>query len=276
MTQTKTTREVKKSRQRKKPRLLLFVNNPNKGESMAKPARIIQEETIPNVVPKRINQTLLKKFDPLTPAQIQAFSSYKDGKNLVLHGSAGTGKTFISLYLAMKEVLSRESPYEKVVVVRSAVPTRDLGFMPGTKEEKEMVYELPYYAIFKEIFNNLPGNGLVEKLKEQKLYEFISTSYVRGVTFHKSIIIVDEMENLVFHELDSVITRLGNDCKVIFCGDYKQSDLHKQSERDGLNKFIKILDSLYDFRHVEFTEEDIVRSSLVRDYIICKNKLGFN
>lgn len=271
----KKRQETKKAMASDSRCLFLLVDN-NKDKSMAKVARITNDESIPSVVPKKINQGLLKKFDPLTPAQIQMFNSYKDGKNLVLHGSAGTGKTFISLYMAMKEVLSRESVYEKVVVVRSAVPVRDLGFMPGTKEEKEMVYELPYYAIFKEIFNTLPGNGLIEKLKDQKLYEFISTSYIRGVTLHKSIVIVDEMENMTYQELSSIITRMGEDSKIIFCGDYKQSDLHKQSEKEGLLKFMKILDKLYDFSHIEFTQDDIVRSHLVRDFIIAEERYNMD
>lgn len=232
-------------------------------------------DDIPSVVStKKITQQLLKKFEAKTPAQVQAFAAYRDDKQLLLHGCVGTGKTFVATYLAMKQVLSRESPYRKVTVVRSAVPVRDLGFMPGTKEEKEGVYELPYHAIFKEIFHNIQGNGLIEKLKEQGLYEFISTSFIRGVTLRDTIVVVDECENMTFQELESTITRMGDNCRIIFCGDFAQSDLQKSSEREGLLKFMTILDKMYDFTHVEFHEEDIVRSSLVRDYIVTKNRLG--
>jgi len=231
-------------------------------------------DDIPVVVStKRISQQLLKRIDPLTNSQIMTFSYYKDEKNLALMGSAGTGKTFIALYLAMKEVLSRESVYNKVMVVRSCVPVRDIGFMPGSKQEKEEIYELPYQAIFKEIFHPIPGNGLMEKLREQKLYEFISTSYIRGITLHDTIVIVDEFESMTFHELDSIITRMGNNCKIIFCGDFKQTDLQKFGDKEGAFKFINILRNMYDFKLVEFTRDDIVRSDLVKSYIIEKEKL---
>lgn len=241
---------------------------------MAKLAAVAVNDDIPHVVStKKIRGDLLKRIDPKTPSQTMAFSAYKDNKNLIMLGSAGTGKTFIALYLAMKEVLSRESPYQKITVVRNAVPVRDLGFMPGTKEEKEAVYEMPYHAIFKEIFHPIQGNGLVDKLKDQKLYEFISTSFIRGVTLHDTIVIVDECENMEFHELDSIITRLGDNCKIMFCGDFKQTDLKKQSEKEGLGKFVNILRKLYDFSYIEFNKEDICRSALVRDYIIAKENM---
>jgi phosphate starvation-inducible PhoH-like protein len=173
----------------------------------------------------------------------------------------------------MNEILSRESVYDRVIVVRSAVPSREQGFLPGELEEKEHVYQLPYEAIFKEIF---PPNGtpIMEKLKDQKLYSFTSTSYLRGMTFHKAIIIVDEVQNMDFHELCTVITRLGDDCKVIFCGDFRQSDLHKQAEREGLHNFMRILDKMEEFSHVEFKVEDIVRSGLVKSFIQTQVRLG--
>jgi len=241
---------------------------------MGRLAAVQVNDDIPHVVStKKIRGDLLKRIEPKTITQNIVWSNYKDNKNLIMLGSAGTGKTFVAMYLAMKEILSKESPYTKLTVIRNAVPVRDLGFMPGTKEEKEAVYEMPYHSIFKEIFNPIQGNGLVDKLKEQKLYEFISTSFIRGITLHDTIIIVDECENMEFHELDSIITRMGDNCKIMFCGDFSQSDLKKTSEREGLGKFINILKKLYDFSYIEFNREDIVRSTLVRDYIIAKEDM---
>lgn len=231
------------------------------------------EDKIPSVTPKKLQLASLHKFQPLTPAQEKLWDEYKKGQNLLLHGVAGTGKSFCAVYLAMQEILSRESDYEKVIIVRSAVPARDVGFLPGELDEKEYVYQLPYEAIFKEIF--IPnGTPIMEKLKDQKLYNFTSTSYLRGLTFHKAIIIVDEIQNMNFHELCTVMTRLGNDCKVIFCGDFRQSDLHKQSEREGLHNFMRILDKMKEFSHVEFRMEDIVRSGLVKSFIETQVRLG--
>jgi phosphate starvation-inducible protein PhoH len=242
------------------------------GVCMAKLAQVAVNEDIPQVVStKKIRQDLLKRIEPKTPAQVMAFNAYRD-RNLVMLGSAGTGKTFIGMYLAMKEVLSRESGYTKLTVVRSAVPVRDLGFMPGTKEEKEAVYEMPYHSIFKEIFHQIQGNGLVEKLKDQHLYEFISTSYIRGITMHDTIILVDECENMTYQELSSIITRMGDNCKIMFCGDFRQSDLQKKADKDGLVKFLAILRKIYDFSFVEFNREDIVRSSIVKQFIIAEEQ----
>lgn len=215
---------------------------------------------------------VLKNIEPLTENQELTFKSYARNRNMLLHGLAGTGKTFISLYLALKEVLDKGSKFKKVVIVRSVVPTRDMGFLPGNTKEKTKAYEAPYYAICAELF----GRGdAYEILKAKGVIEFVSTSFIRGLTINNSIIIADEVNNMTFHELDSVITRIGHYCKLMLCGDFRQSDLIKQAERDGLVHFMKILDRMGSFDHVEFTEEDIVRSGLVKEYIIVKDRLGF-
>ena len=213
----------------------------------------------------------LKSIYPKTENQKLVFEYYSEGFNLLLHGCAGTGKTFISLYLALKEVLNSDSVYKKIAIVRSAVPTRDIGFLPGSAADKMAAYELPYVSIFAELFGR---RDAYEIMKTKKIVEFIPTSYIRGRTLEDTIIIVDEYSNLNFHENDSIITRLGDNSKIIFCGDYTQSDFAKSSEREGIKSFNKVLDSMRSVRHVEFYEEDIVRSGLVREYIITKNRLG--
>jgi predicted ribonuclease YlaK len=210
----------------------------------------------------------LAKIEPMTDTQRDVFQQYKNGYNLVLNGSAGTGKTFIAMALALEEALDRETPYEKVIIVRSIVPTRDIGFLPGDEEEKKDVYAAPYRAICKEI---LPGHGdSWERLVEQDAIEFLSTSFIRGITLNNAIIIVDEMQNMTEHELDSIITRVGRDCKFIMCGDYYQSDLKKSDEKYGIINFLDILRELKKFSVIEFSWPDIVRSGLVRDYIMTK------
>lgn len=212
----------------------------------------------------------LKNFDPLTQNQQLSFDAYEQGKNLMLHGIAGTGKSFISIYLALKQILSGNSPYKKLVIVRSVVPTREMGFLPGNSKEKAKVYEAPYYAICTELF----GRGdAYDILKNKGTIEFISTSFIRGITLNDSIIIVDEIANCTLHELDSVITRVGKNCKIMFCGDFRQSDFTKEHERNGLIDFMKVIQRMKSFVFVDFNENDIVRSAMVKDYIIQKDRL---
>lgn len=213
----------------------------------------------------------LNDIQPLTDNQKLTFQSFHQEKNLMLHGLPGTGKSFLALYLSIKQVLNDISNYKKVVIVRSVVPTRDMGFLPGNNKEKTRVYEAPYYAICTELFNR---SDSYEYLKSKGIIEFISTSFIRGITLNDCIIIVDEMQNATLHELDSVITRIGKNCKIIFCGDLRQSDFTKEYDRNGLNHFMKIIQKMKNFQFVDFQESDIVRSALVRDYIITKNKLG--
>jgi phosphate starvation-inducible protein PhoH len=215
---------------------------------------------------------VLKKIEPLTENQKISFNAYRNGKNLMLHGIAGTGKSFISTYLALDELINKQhSTYEKLIIVRSVVPTREMGFLPGNTKEKSKVYESPYYAICSELF----GRGdAYDYLKNKNLIEFMTTSFIRGITLNNCIVIVDEMANCTLHELDSVITRIGKNCKVMFCGDFRQSDFVKQNDKKGLLDFLRIIRKMDAFEFIDFDENDIVRSSLVKDYIIQKDRLG--
>ena len=213
----------------------------------------------------------LKHIEPLTENQRLTFEKYHDGKNLLLHGIAGTGKSFLSLYLSLQSILSDASRYKKLVIVRSVVPTRDMGFLPGNNKEKSKVYEAPYQAIFNELFERADA---YEYLKSKGLVDFISTSFIRGITLNDCIIVVDEIANMTLHELDSVITRVGKNCKVIFCGDFRQSDFTREHEKNGLIDFMRILDRMKSFSYIDFKEDDIVRSSMVKEYIIAKTRLN--
>ena len=213
----------------------------------------------------------IKSIAPLTDNQRLAFDYFAADDNILLHGVAGTGKSFLSLYLSLKQVMEGKSPYEKVVLVRSVVPTRDMGFLPGNNKEKSRVYEAPYTAICTELF----GRGdAYTNLSSKGYLEFISTSFVRGTTFNDCIIIADEIQNMDLGELDSVITRIGKNCKVLMCGDFRQSDFRRDNERSGIIKFMKIIREMRSFEFVDFDQNDIVRSALVKDYIITKDRLG--
>jgi hypothetical protein len=212
----------------------------------------------------------LKHIEPLTQNQRLSFEAYDQGKNLMLHGMAGTGKSFISLYLALKQTLVNNSQYKKVIIVRSVVPTREMGFLPGNSKEKAKVYEAPYTAICTELF----GRGdAYDYLKNKGVVEFISTSFIRGITLNDCIIVVDEIANMTLHELDSVITRVGKNCRIIFSGDFRQSDFTRDHEKNGLKDFMRIIERMKSFTFIDFNEQDIVRSSMVKDYIIQKDRL---
>ena len=226
---------------------------------------------------KEITSSDLTKVEPVTDNQKLVFNSYKKGDNQFLYGCAGTGKTFVSLYLAMQEVLRQDTPYDRVVMVRSLIPTREIGFLPGDEEDKAALYQVPYSNMVQYMFkqpNEQAFSMLYDKLKTQGSFYFLSTSFLRGLTFDNSIIIVDECQNLNFHELDTIITRVGQDSKIIFCGDFMQTDLSKVSERNGLFDFLRILEEMKEFNCVEFNIGDIVRSGFVRNYLIQKTKLG--
>jgi len=215
----------------------------------------------------------LKELNPITQTQEKVFQYYDKDYNLCLNGSAGTGKTYIALYLALQDVLDKNTDYDKVVIVRSIVPIRDIGFLPGSEEEKKEAYMLPYKTIIKDL---VEVDDAWNKLVNQDALEFISTSFIRGITISNAIIIIDEMQNLNFHELDSVITRLGDNCRIILCGDYFQSDFEKDRDKDGINLFLDIIDRMKGFEVIEFGWEDIVRSDLVRDYIMTKQFMGID
>ena len=222
----------------------------------------------------------LVTIKPITDNQKVAFEAWKkDNKELFLHGAAGTGKTFISLYLALEKVLDPSTPYECVYLIRSAVPTREIGFLPGDEEDKTALYQIPYQNMVQFMFEQPSDQAftmLYDRLKAQGSVMFLTTSYLRGITLDNSIIIVDECQNLNFHELDTIMTRVGQDSKIIFSGDFFQSDLVKSGDREGFGKFLSIIDDMDEFKSVEFNIGDIVRSGLVRSYLIAKTKKGMN
>ena len=226
---------------------------------------------------KEINLSNLVTIKSITDNQKVVFDSWKKDKNQFLFGAAGTGKTFISLYLALRDVMDLKKPYDKVVLVRSLIPTREIGFLPGDEEDKGLMYQVPYQNMVQFMFempNEQQFNTLYDRLKGQGTLFFLSTSFLRGLTFDNTIIIVDECQNLNFHELDTIITRVGQDSKIVFCGDFDQTDLIKQNERNGLHDFLRILEEMDEFNCTEFTIGDIVRSGFVRSYLINKIKLG--
>ena len=226
---------------------------------------------------KPINSSYLLPVEPLTDNQRVMFEEYGKGQNIYAYGCAGTGKTFVALYLALRDVLDEDTPYDKVYIVRSLVATREIGFLPGTHEDKASLYQIPYKNMVKYMFEMPDDNSfemLYENLKAQETVSFWSTSFLRGTTLDNAIVIIDECQNLNFHELDSIMTRCGQDTKIMFCGDARQSDLQKSNERTGIVDFQRILQDMSEFSLVEYNIEDIVRSGLVKSYLISKINLG--
>ena len=226
---------------------------------------------------KPIGNTYLLDIEPITDNQKKLFDSYSEDKHLVAYGTAGTGKTFISLYNALADVLDETTPYERIYLVRSLVSTREIGFLPGDHEDKADIYQIPYKNMVKYMFQ-MPTDAdfemLYGNLKAQETIKFWSTSFIRGTTLDNAIVIVDEFQNLNFHELDSIITRVGENSRIIFCGDASQTDLVKTNDRNGIHDFLNILRKMPSFDIIEFGIDDIVRSGLVKEYIIAKLDIG--
>ena len=226
---------------------------------------------------KPIGTEHLLDIKPLTDSQQKVFDAWDKAKNLFLFGCAGTGKSFITIYLALRDILDEKTPYDKLYIVRSLVPTREIGFLPGDHEDKANLYQIPYKNMVRFMFE-MPDDPSFEmlyaNLKAQDTISFWSTSFIRGTTIDNSIVLVDESENLNFHELDSIITRLGVNSKIVFAGDAAQTDLTKAHEKTGIMDFKKIIDDMDEFASIEFNVQDIVRSGLVKSYLISKMNLG--
>lgn len=230
-----------------------------------------QHQLVSNALKIKIDH--LRTFEPLTENQSKFFELYRGGAYCIgLFGSPGVGKTFLSLYKAMEEVLDKTNSFKQVVVVRSAVQVRDQGFVPGDLEEKMQIYEQPYKEISQTLFNRPDA---WERLKEQGYARFISTTAIRGISIDDAIIIVDECQSMTWHELSSVISRTGHRSKIIFVGDLKQNDLVKsRNDVSGLKQFLEVLHIMNEYQYIEFTPNDIVRSSLVKSFIVACDKLG--
>ena len=215
----------------------------------------------------------LKTFDALTENQQKFFDAYKRGDYFIgLFGSPGVGKTFLAMYRGLEEVLDRSNPFKQIVVVRSAVQVRDQGFVPGSLDEKMEIYETPYKEISETLFGR---SDAWDRLKEQSYARFISTTAIRGISIDDAIILVDESQSMTFHELSSVISRVGHRSKIIFIGDLKQNDLIKsKNDVSGLKEFLNVARHMDEFSEITFTPDDIVRSSLVKSFIVACDKLG--
>lgn len=221
--------------------------------------------TITNKLRIRLDE--LKVVEPLTNNQRRFFELYEDSKIMLLHGVAGTGKSYIALYKALEEVLDKSNPLQQVVIVRSAVPSREIGHLPGDEKEKTEVYKVPYIDICDNLFNR---SDAFQRLQEQNVIQFMITSFVRGITLDDSVIIVDEAQNMTDMELNSIITRVGERSKIIFCGDFRQTDLYKKTDMSGLKKFMVIADMMPSVKTLEFGVNDIVRSDIVKEYILAR------
>ena len=242
-----------------------------KGDNMSRKPTKNKKKPQPEAQQKQAAHFELRHIKPLTANQEKAFSAYKQGYHIMLHGFAGTGKTFCALYLALNEILTGNSIYNKIIIVRSVVPSRDMGFLPGSMKEKAAVYEEPYREICDSLFGRGDGYDI---LKMKGIVQFTTTSFLRGITFNKAIVILDESQNLTFQEADTVMTRMGDESRIIVCGDFRQTDLLKRHEQEGITQLMAITKRINTFEHVEFMKEDIVRSGVVKSYIIQKDAMG--
>jgi len=230
--------------------------------------QIARAEYQSGVIKKTFHPQDLKFIRPKTKTQEDLFQAFHQA-NLFLYGSAGTGKTFLSMYLALREVL--EGKFRRLIIIRSVVPSRDTGFLPGTLEEKIAVYEQPYRTICNQLF---PYSKSYDNLKKGGYIEFMTTSFLRGDTLDDCIVLVDEIQNMNFQEADTIITRFGENTKIIFSGDTSQTDLNKKYDKSGMIEFMRIIEGMDEFEMVRFVPQDVVRSGLVRSYLLRKEALS--
>lgn len=218
----------------------------------------------------------LKSIKAKTEPQVQFFDAYYQRQVPIICqiGSAGTGKTAIALYAALSEVLDNSTYYDKIVIIRSAVQARDIGFLKGTEEEKNEAYEAPYVALCDELLKYKTNN--YTNLKEKNLIEFENTSFLRGQTFNNTIVIADEIQSMSYHELSTICTRLGYNSRLILCGDMKQNDLHKKGDVSGLPRFLRVLErmSCVSAQQIEYRPEHIVRSGIVKEFLIAEDLIS--
>lgn len=224
------------------------------------------EAVIQGPAKKRWTKHDVKDVHPLTANQKEMFQCFFQGDQICAHGSAGTGKTFLATYLALTDILDPGANHKRIIFVRSAVPTRDLGHMPGSLEEKVALYEMPYRDILSELCGR---KTTYDDMKKAGLIEFMPTSYIRGTTWHDAVVVVDEMQNMTEHEIDSIMTRIGESTRIIATGDLRQSDLNKNSrDKCGMDKFIRVIQRINGFSLINFMRDDIVRSDFVKNWII--------
>ena len=152
------------------------------------------------------------------------------------------------------------------MIIRSVVPTRDIGFLPGSDKQKSEVYEAPYNGICHELVEN--KHQAYQWLKAHNYIQFSITSFLRGLTFRDNIIIIDECQNMSDHEINTIMTRVGEGCRVIFCGDFTQKDYTR--EGSGMPNLLSIAKNMKSFDVVKFDKNDIVRSGFVRDYLMTR------
>lgn len=206
---------------------------------------------------------------PLTDRQQDAFKCWfqRDDSCLAMIGSAGVGKTFLAMYLGINDVLNPTTRQKQLIIVRSCVPTRQTGFLPGTQEEKEEIYQLPYVDVFATLFKR---KSTYKDMVDAGLVKFVSTSYVRGMTFDNAIVVVDEVQSMTRHEVDSIATRLGDNSRLLMIGDGYQNDLHAKrgTEISGFDYFVSMAAHIDLFDTVQFTHDDIVRSHFVKQWLI--------
>lgn len=211
----------------------------------------------------------MKSITPMTRNQQRVFDLWKDDYSIVLDGFSGVGKSFLSIYLALKDILDADSVYEKIIIVRSTTSIRSPGFLPGSLEEKNSVFEMPYSQIFDDLFKK---KNQYKFMKEAGLVEFHSTAFLRGLSFTNAIVIFDEFQNANYEEIATCIQRIARQSKLILCGDYMQNDLIRmKNDVSGFKKAIDIINMMPDFRKVSFEIADCVRSEFVKSFLVAES-----
>ena len=197
---------------------------------------------------------------PKNDRQSQYLQALQESDQVIVFGPSGTGKTYlVSTYAAN---LYHLKTVNKIVITRPHVAVgKDIGYLPGTLEEKAAPWALPVLDVLEKQL----GKGVVETALKAGNIEVAPLALMRGRSFEDSFIICDESQNITFHELKMLLTRVGENSKLVLNGDVMQSDL---KEADGLSKVVHIVKKyMLPVPIIEFGVEDIVRSDMTKLWV---------
>ena len=216
-------------------------------------------------IPKIVNN-----FEPKTDNQKLFYNKISDFNNqlILCHGIAGTGKTYVSIYKALQDVLRRGLPYNKLIIINPTVDVGNedkLGYLPGELQQKIQQYNESTFTILNKIIGKARANKMIQDGK----VEIGVLNFLRGTNLEDCYVILDEAQNVSPMQIKTLMTRISENCKMIIQGDMSQCDKYKANgitayEKSGFYDVWFRLKGVEGVEHHAFTREDCIRHPLVK------------